>query len=210
MKYLNRNTAIKVMTVILAVLFTSSQVLSQNKIIDSDKRLNFDFEDYEYFEWASHATNEFGLYTLDNHLLKAKIRNAIEHEMEARGYEYMPGQDGLIINFRVFDKPTKFTGYIDTFQDENYWSSDEVDKEILGLVPEAEVREIEDKRTYYFEEGTLLVDIVNKKTGNLVWQGYASGMMDGEVLDADEEKITETVHELFDEEFFWESEVANR
>ena len=43
-----------------------------------------------------------------------------------------------------------------------------------------------------------MIHIVDRNTGKLIWQGYASGLMDGEVFGKDINKITEAVSMVFD------------
>jgi hypothetical protein len=43
-----------------------------------------------------------------------------------------------------------------------------------------------------------MIHLADRKTGKLVWQGYASGLMDGNVFTKEGNKIDEAVSMVFD------------
>ena len=155
----------------------------QEYLVGSDQALDTDLTEYNSFNFSSQAISDDGLFTLNDAILKAEIREAIEHEMIAHGYELNRTNGELMVNFRVFDEPTEYTG----FEDNNsYWQGQE-------LVERGE------RRTYELEAGTLMIDIIDKETGKLVWTGYASGILEGDSFDRSEESIVEAVNQIFEE-----------
>jgi hypothetical protein len=52
--------------------------------------------------------------------------------------------------------------------------------------------------TVRLEAGSIMVHLVDRKTGKLVWQGYASRLMDGNVFTKEGNKIDEAVSLVFD------------
>lgn len=155
----------------------------QEYLVGSDQALDTDLTEYKSFNFSTQASSNAGDFTLNDAMLKAQIRTAIEHEMIAQGYTMDRTNGELMVNFRVFDKPTEYTGYEDN---NSYWQGQEL-------------RERGERRTYQLEAGTLMVDIIDKETGKLVWTGYASGIIEGNEFDRSEESIVEAVDQIFNE-----------
>jgi hypothetical protein len=70
-------------------------------------------------------------------------------------------------------------------------------KDIIGLVPEAEIRTSDNARTYQLKEGTLMVHLVDAESGELIWQGYASGILDNKNRIGEDDKVKEAVSLIF-------------
>jgi hypothetical protein len=169
--------------------------------VASDRNLNVDLESYDTFDWSSHAANEQDVYFLSDAMMKSKIREAVKYEMEARGYEHTESDADLVINFRIFDEATTFQGYEATYVDENYWGPNEIRKDAIGIIPDPELREWDEREDYYMEEGSLLIQLVEKETGQIVWQGYITEMMTTDETN----KVQQAVHKIFSDEFNFES-----
>lgn len=169
------------MAVLCIAALAGSPAYSQD-LIAMDERLDTDFEKYETFGWTSSAKNANVEDFLNDIALKSTIRDAIKYELDARGYEMAGTNPDLLINFKVFEKPTQFQGYT------GY-------EEVIG---NDEVREEEDFRTYNLQKGTLLIQMLDKEKGTIVWQGYASGIMDdADMFDKSPEKIKDAVQQIF-------------
>lgn len=178
--------------------FTLTYGQGRNVTVASDKSLTAEFSSFETFDFARQiGEDQVRIFFLDDALLKENIKDAVTYELEARGYEHTNSNPDLLVNFRVLEEETEFTGYTGVYRDENYWTSTEMRKDMIGLVPEAEVRSAENQRTYLLDEGTLMVHLVDTNSGELIWQGYASGVMDGEIIDGEEDKVKEAVSLIF-------------
>lgn len=162
----------------------TEQVVNDNIIVNADKALNTDFSKYKTFAWASQVKTDNGVYFLNDYVLKNAVRHAVLHELEGLGYEMKDQAADLIVNFRVFDKPVEIQGF--TGYEQGYWGTEEY-------------RDRDDQRTYKLDAGSLIVQMVDRTTGQIVWQGYASGIMDNNVFDKDKERINQAVALIFDE-----------
>ncbi len=182
---------------LLVVVAGSSLAQNQNVRVNANKKLNHDFSKYKTFAYASQVDNKLdeGYYFLNDLVLKDQIRKAVSYELESRGYKKMSGAADLLINFRVFDKPTKIEGY--TGYGTTYFGTNEV-------------REPEDVQTFELQPGSLIVNIVDTKTGQMVWRGFASGLMDGNVFNKKEDMVKRAVHLIFEEYDFKAEGVAGR
>jgi hypothetical protein len=177
----------KTISIMLISLFVIGISFSraQNITVQADKQLNTDFSKYKTFYWASQVDSKLdeGFYFLNDLILKTNVRTAIQSEMEGLGYKLQSTSPNLVVNFRVFDKPVTLKGY--ESYGVSYWSG-------------VEMRDAADAKMYEVKAGTLLVTFVDVKTGQIVWQGFASGLINNNEFIKDEAKIKEAVNLIFD------------
>lgn len=171
------------MTLVLFLL--TSYVFAQNINVQADKRLNTDLSKYKTYQFASQVDNNLdpGLYFLNDLALKELIRTSVNNELQGLGYKKAKQSPDMIISFRVFDKPVTLAGFAS--YGTNFYGT--------------EIRDPEDVREYKVEAGTLLVSMVDRKQGLVVWQGFASGLMQGNSFIRDASKIKQAVNLIFNE-----------
>ncbi|TDB58682.1 DUF4136 domain-containing protein [Arundinibacter roseus] len=189
-------------TILLAVAVCTTPLMAQDYRVTSDKDLGAPFDSYKTYSWAKQVRTANSLaYAINDAILKAKIQDAIDHEMAARGYKMKTNNPDLLVNYRIFEEPVEMTGYEGYFRDSEYWGTDEVTNNRLGMLPRSTSTGINDNTTdYYFDAGTLLVQIVDAKKGVVVWQGYASGVLDGDKkFDRDPTHVAKAANMIFDE-----------
>lgn len=147
---------------------------------------NPDFSKYKTYSWASQVRDEQNSsYFLNDLLFKAMVRDAVEHEMASRGYSYQPNGGDLVVNFRVFDQST--TLQTNENLGNGYWANTEpytYDSRRQGEVK--------------LDPGSIIVQMIDRKAGDQVWQGYASGLTDGNVFNKDKDKVYEAVGAIFE------------
>ncbi len=174
----------------------------ETALVGTDKNLEIaEFDTYKSFAFAPHVKDmSNNIFFWDSELMKMAVKEEVKAEMEALGYTYKENDADLLLNFRVFEEPVEITGFVDNVADENYWGPNEIKKEAIGLEPSAQVREPGDARTYNLEEGSIFIQMVDVKKSALIWQGYASGIVENaSILDKDEEKIDQAVERIFAE-----------
>ena len=110
------------------------------------------------------------------------IRHSVDHELRGMRYKHQTSNPDLLVNFRVFDKPTTIKGFAD--YGTNYWDSN-----MSGPA---------NTKNYEVQAGTLIINLIDAKTGEVVWTGFASGLMDGNVFNKKEDKIMQAVNLIFD------------
>jgi hypothetical protein len=162
-------------------------VHAQNITVKSDRSLDTDFGKYTSFYWSSQADawlDEGGLFFLNDLGMKAIIRDAVKGELMGLGYQMQSHEPDLIVNFRVFDKPVTLKGY--EGYGTSYWGDERY-------------RESSDTTSYDVEAGTLLVSLADRKSGKVIWQGFASGLIENNVFIKEEVKIREAVNLIFAE-----------
>ena len=176
----------RLFSIVFALFFISGTAFAQDIQVEAFKKLNHDFSKYKTFYWSSQVDQKEdpGFYFLNDLVLKGLVRESVEGELEGLGYEKANQSPDLLVNFRVFDKPTSIKGY--TGYGTTYWG-------------DTETRDEEDATTYEVKAGTLVVNLVDRQSGLVVWTGFASGLMDGQVFNKDEIKIKEAVNLVFEE-----------
>ncbi|OGX81166.1 hypothetical protein BEN49_15755 [Hymenobacter coccineus] len=144
-----------------------------------------DFSQYKTYSWSSQITNsQNSVFFLNDLLFKTMVRDAVEHEMAAKGYTYQPTGGDLVVNFRSFDQPTEITSNDNLGT--GYWDSTE---------PYAYAGE----RKVQLDKGSILLQMIDRKKGVEIWHGYASGLTDGNVFDKNKDKVYVAVGQIFKE-----------
>jgi len=183
---MRRIAVLSLITISSFLLFSCSQ---DNYIVSSDRAPEEDLNKIDTYAWAKYADNNTtATYTLNDMLLKTYLRGEIREELQGHGFEKSKYNPDVLVNFIVFEKPTKFTGYGVVQEDDFFYDY------YFGF---GEDMDLGKPRTYSFDEGTLLIQMVEKETGKMLWQGYASGIMDGDVFDRDDDNIEEAVELIF-------------
>jgi hypothetical protein len=60
-----------------------------------------------------------------------------------------------------------------------------------------EIRQPQDTVTYAIKPGTLLITLIDAKTSSVVWEGFASGIVQRDELISDKIKVKEAVNLIF-------------
>lgn len=183
---------------ILILALAATPLLAQRYSVTSDADESAPFDTYKTYAWAQHVTTTNSLaYAINDVVLKSKIQDAVAHELDARDITMTDQNPDMLVNFRVFEKPIKVTEADGYFHDSKYWNDKEIKEPTLGSLPIASST-YENDNQYYFDKGTILVQVVDAKKGVVVWQGYASGLSTGNIFDKQPEHIAKAVRLIFD------------
>ncbi|RZT42059.1 DUF4136 domain-containing protein [Cupriavidus agavae] len=135
--------------------------------IRTDYNRSADFAQYRTFGFVPRpGTDRQGYESLTTQYLKA----ATSREMAARGYEYVPRQPDLLINFnmqfhqRIASAPAPLPppGYLGYY---SYRGGLYAPWPGYGFYND----------TYTYTEGTLNIDVIDARKNQLVWEGIAQG-----------------------------------
>jgi len=125
-----------------------------------------DMRSYRTYTWDVAELESTGDPRLDhNRFFKERVQEAIDAQMRFRGYEKVAGGTPdmtLHIHARVQQR-------IDSAQIDGAGGSCSQDE----------------CRSYVYDEGTLLIDIMNARTRSLIWRGWAERSLDGIVDNQD-------------------------
>lgn len=168
-----------------------------------------EFDQYQTYTWASQINDsQNNVYFLNDLILKANILQAVAHELEARGYRHSNQGADLVVNFRVFEEPVEITA-VPADMGAGYWGPGDFTGGTTGAMgtttgtgtgvgTTAPVAGGAGQQTYQLEQGSIIVQLADKETGQVVWQGFASGLTDGNVFSKEEQRIKEAVRLIFD------------
>jgi hypothetical protein len=113
-----------------------------------------------------------------NELTDKRVKQAVDRQMKEKGYEQTADSAQLIVHYhitvedKVVIRPEPY-GY--TYGD--YW--------------------LDNKRSAYrYQEGTLIIDFMDRKNKNLIWRGWAVSVLDGEKM-ITEDLINEAAAKIF-------------
>jgi len=162
---------------------------AQDITVETSEKLNHDFSEYKTFALASHVSpeNEESTFFANDPSMKSIIREAVQAELMGLGYEMDEENADLVVNFRVFEEPIQING-MDSYGGSAYWGNN------------IQYRDISDTTTYNLDAGTLMVSLIDRESGAIVWHGFASGLLDeSNHMRKDPIAIREAVNMVFDE-----------
>ena len=161
---------------VVALALTISLTQAQTITVDSELRPNIDFSHYKSYVWASQLDNKLDPAT--SLILKEQVQDAVGYALDGRGYTFVPQSPDLLVNFQVFDKPTTIRGYVGG--DATYVTP--------GLNSDKDIS---------VNAGTILVNLVDSRTDQVVWQGLASGLTSSNGFDRQKGRVREAVNLIF-------------
>jgi hypothetical protein len=140
-----------------------------------------DFAQYHTYNWASADERTTGDPRLDNNpFFQERIQAEVERQLTRRGYRKETSErPDLTVRYRA-----------------------RINQEVNvnGADRQPGYCEKGDCEPYVFEAGTLLFDLVDAQTNQVVWRGWAEGSVDGVVNNQEwmEQKIDEVVARIFE------------
>lgn len=130
-----------------------------------------------------------------NAAVNAAIRGSLSEELQARGYRQNDVRPDLLVAYRVLERQAKMKGY-----------TNDIPTMITGG---KEIRTPGDTTTHVLLPGTLIVSLIDTKTSEVIWDGFASGLVRDNAFITEETKIKEAVH-LIMEEFKYRGDKVNK
>jgi len=121
-----------------------------------------DFSSLRTFAWFPRTREPTGDFRVDSPLLDSRIRNAVERELAAKGFEKVVDRDPdffVFYHFSVEDRIDVHTvnrTYVDR------WG-------YVVSLPETRVRQ--------YQQGTLMIDVADAREKRLVWRGVGTGRL---------------------------------
>ena len=162
------------LTVALAVVFFSIPALAQKVETDYDHSANF--TQYHTYSWGRvHATDP---------LFEPRIRDAVDRDLQARGWQQVPsGGDVTITAVLVKKDRAEYTTFYNGFGGGWRWRG------WGGGMATTTVENI--------PVGTLVVDIYDTGSQHLVWRGLAHDQL-SDKPEKDTKKLNKSVDKMFE------------
>lgn len=154
--------------------------------IVTDYDRDADFSRYRTFFWSDefqvlNEDNESNEPLFYNSLIKKRLKNAIRQEMEGRGYSLSAENPDLLVNAQVVVEERGSNQAAQPFFRGFYYP---------GAYAAAPAR--------MDKEGDIVVELIDKDQRQLVWQGYAPGVLSTQTRKREEE-IKDAVTLIFAE-----------
>jgi hypothetical protein len=163
-------------------LLAASAVACASPKIGYDYDSGANFTAYHTYEWMPGNQEPTGDRRVDNSLVEARIRTAVEAQLRAKGYQ--PPATG---------QPDFFVAYHAGMKDLIKGASTQ---RYIGDRGSGQYTTISDVQPY--KEGALLIDIVDGRSKQLVWQSSAVAEMDpGMTAKERDERIHHIVSAMF-------------
>jgi hypothetical protein len=137
--------------------------------VSTDYDPSADFTAYATFGWLSERPETTGDIRLDNPLLHARLRRAVEEEFASRGYEKSDRPDFRVGYHLSLEKRLDVTTVDRHYGYGRRWGP-----------PHGETWATE------YEQGTLVLDVVDARVESLVWRGWGSRPIEGRAASPEE------------------------
>ena len=150
------------MVLALSILAGCNSIKNLKTAVEYDREASFDsYSAYKFMNEIS-VSDTHDNYSTEN---KRNLENAIHAELKRKGLEETETPD-LYINFFVLDSHESKSITRTSYRNQQYGGMTHLDTYIKE-----------------YEQGTLIIDIVDASTKNLVWRGLATGVITGEQKD---------------------------
>jgi hypothetical protein len=179
--------------IIVCFWLVSSFSHAQSFVVSSKDNAPIPFD--KTFNWYSENEDSLSLesYYLHDAQLKSDLTKAIAEELQNLGYLKNQINPSLLVRFYVFDSPLRLYGF-DRFNSSQ--------KNLLGNSDTAE------KSNYNVDPGTLLISFVHPVTNKIMWEGFASGLIDSHAIKKNPLMVNEAVR-LVLQEFAYQAGNSN-
>lgn len=157
---------------------------------DVDYDQSFAFSDFKTYRWYDDDHNSRESQYRRYNSSDQRVRNTADQELVQRGFRQgARGQADFWVNYHVTKRQTqKISG-----QEQGMHGG--VAAGTYGRSVSVGYSSGQSVKTY--EDGTAMLDVIDIKTGRIVWRGVAEGRLKNNMTKADREQLTITVvHEL--------------
>lgn len=153
--------------------------------ISRDYDTEYDFSHVKRYDWATRAADEAGPGT--NPLNEERIRDAVERALDKRGLRRDAQRPDVRVAWRFREQQKERTSTVSVFGGFGNWGRH-------GGVSIGVGAPVSTVRTPY-TVGTLTIDLLDAKTGRLVWRGSGEAELGG---DASPEERASRLQEAVD------------
>lgn len=163
------------------IILISSSCMRREYVIEYDYDYRGNFKKYNSFYFMHNAkVNQDSSQNAFNPLLE----EAIQNRMEILGYKFSKEKPRLLVAYTIYYDDMKFRGYVQPELEK--WIEKEINDDKYDPV-KIDLR-----------EGTILVQLIDTKKNNTVWQGYASGVFGNSYFN-NEKYIKRAVRSIFEQ-----------
>jgi Domain of unknown function (DUF4136) len=176
---------------IFVVLQQSCTASKKTAVVGKNADVTADFKDIKTYDWSADIDNipkdaifvgPNGVYVFNNESTRKMIKDAMLYELDSRGYTRSTTNPDMLISFSVLEQPARLrttNGYLTLPSGQNVQTGDNVTQTDV-------------------KPGTLIINFTNAKTGKMIWQGFASGILQADQTN-DQAKVRQAVSSVFNQ-----------
>lgn len=183
----------------VCLLFSIAMLAACSTVyVDSDYDKETDFSRLKTFRWVETPPVNVGDPRIDDTVLQARVQVAVNRELEAKGLRRLEsGEVDILVNYHVTVEE-KMTGqHLNDkygYSQGGGWTHGARQGWSWGLG----AHDAGNIPTTYYEEGSVIIDMVDPTTKRLIWRGSARTVVE---LDADDatrrQRLNDTVGRIF-------------
>ncbi|MDH4090862.1 MAG: DUF4136 domain-containing protein [Cyclobacteriaceae bacterium] len=164
-------------SLLLILLFSCSPAISVYN--DYDHALNV--SEYSTYHWKVSTeieANQNPMYY--NQLNDKRIKTAVDNAMTKKGYMLVADDPVLTLHYHIIVED-KSVFMVDPSQHlySPYWMRDEMN-------------------AYQYQQGTLIIDLMDTRTNDLVWRGWAVAVLEDMRPESIEKRLNKTIERIFE------------
>lgn len=145
----------------------------------TDHDPDYKLDNFKTFDWGFKANIDTGNNTTPhNELTDKRIKSAILHALTSRGYAYTHEEPDRVVHYHVIVDAQSVV----TLEPNGFYGA---------------YRSRLRPHVYSYREGTLIIDLMDSQTGNLIWRGSATAVIDTMTSEQAEEAINHAVAKIF-------------
>ncbi|WP_018617111.1 DUF4136 domain-containing protein [Segetibacter koreensis] len=172
------------------LLFQTGCTSKMTPTVAKNADLSTNYKNIKTYSWTSDIDNipndqlfigMNGIYIFNNESARKMIKDAIQYELDSRGYKKVKGDNGdMKVSFSVLEREGRLkttNGYVTLSSGEKVRTDDNVS--YTDVKP-----------------GTLIINLIDSKQKVQIWQGFASGILQPDNL-RDQSKVRQAVSSIF-------------
>lgn len=146
----------------------------------SDSDPDYDLWTYKSFDWGQRVDIEAGRNPLQyNELNDKRIKTAVRDQLESRGYVFQENDSELMLHYHIIvDNKSAIVPEPYGYRYGSYFMRSGAN-------------------VHYYREGTLILDLMERNTGNLIWRGWAVADIDNIEPEEVDKVIKQAVERIF-------------
>ncbi len=176
---------------IFMVLLQGCSATKKAPVVGKNTDISADFKSIKTYSWTTDIDNipkdqifvgPNGVYIFNNESGRKMIKDAMQYELDLRGYTMDKNNPDMLISFLVLEQPGSLrttNGYVTVASGEKVRTEDNVSSTDV-------------------KPGTLIINFIDAKSNTAIWQGFASGILQADQM-RDESKVRQAVSSVFSE-----------
>lgn len=178
-----------VLVLFVAISMFSCGSARNTAVAGKNKDVSVDFASFKTYSWTTDIDNipsdkvfvgPNGVLIFNNVSGRKMIKDAVQYELDVKGYKFVPSNPDMLVSFQVLEQPTSLRttqGYVAVSSGERVVTEDNVSFTDV-------------------EAGTLIINLIDANQHKQVWQGFSSGIMSADDVN-EQTKVRAAVSTVF-------------